>query len=459
MSTDRNDTITKSDTSHPDCGPLVILCPPTVDGGIKLRWRVPALALAPELHTLLARVGPCNTTEPLPMPSEHGARSAVCRQHASGRVTVDIAGEVKIVLCLASRLVELRLGAVALWREGYATIAARWIGTLMAWLAGKSCEFVDAQSHGWRVTFVPIAVDTHGLTWDVEDAFKFTGRGLRQVTGRERESVSLRIGQTSSPVGFLIYPKTRELATRRHRSRADYEPVWEQAPGYDSDRDVERVELQLRGAGLEYRDTNTGEIYDLRDPFTLTRADALAAVWSYQTHMRRWIVLGCATRNRRAPTDPRWVVIQAAVSCPQPRLRQLRESQQQCREHARDNALGRLWRLLGDLAALHGIAVERGGLASWLRLVAVMLGAHVARRRLDALAAAGESRRRSYLWGEATAEEQGRILALMGGVRHPGVRLISLPRNETPSKWPPNTGRLAAVPDLAPALSESDNAA
>lgn len=432
---------------------MVILCPPTIDGGVRLRWRIPKLAPTVEIRELLARVGPKSTLEPLPMPSEHGERSATCRQLQSGRVTVEVEGEVKISVCLARGTVDLRLGAPALLREGYATIAARWIGTLAAWLAGKSIALEQARRHGWGVMLVPIAVDTHGLAWKMGDAFRFTGRGLRYVIGLDAASVSLRIGQRSSPVSFLLYLKSLELATRRHRSRADYEPVWGQSPGYDPERDVQRVELQLRGPGLEFADADTGEVYDLRDPFTLTRADALAAVWSYQTHARRWIVEGCATRKRRAPTDPRWVAIQAAVSCPPPRLRQLRESQLQTREHARDNAFGRLRRVLGELAALHGIAVERGGLAAWLCLVALMLPAYLARHRLDPSTDASASRRRSYLWGQATREEQERIVALMGGAPRPGLRLISIPATETPPKWPPDAGRSTAserpsAPDL-----------
>jgi hypothetical protein len=175
--------------------------------------------------------------------------------------------------------VRVEFKAPALWREGWATLAGRWLASVAAWM-GRTCDLSSARAAGWRVTALEICRDFQGLgAWDAGPAGAWMGWRAPLVVSRSQGagSASVSVGTRSGAVSLCCYSKTGQLADAGIGDAA-YRAAWEASGRFDATRPIQRVEYRLRKRGLDLADATTGECGVLRDPAALADAGLLGRV-------------------------------------------------------------------------------------------------------------------------------------------------------------------------------------
>lgn len=305
-----------------------------VDGGTRVRSRG-GLELAPEIETQIHAIL---------APRSREAEQRIAREGGHVlRVRLDdgtvIAGNAKAQGIRRSRLavlfpdllyleIDLEAGEVAiqakarfLWAEGAGARGwSRWVDRFLRpidrLLLGEPPEEGDPIRSRWRVCGLELCADAIGLAFSRSDAGAFVGAHAGSSIGMtERSEIveTIAVGTRSSPLSVCLYDKDAEIAARR---KADVYREVHLAHGWDGEARRTRCEVRFTGVGLQWSDPDTGEIVDLRDPLEVARPETIALAWSLATHKRRMVIEDGATRRRRCPTDPRWIVFQRAAEVP-----------------------------------------------------------------------------------------------------------------------------------------------
>ena len=219
---------------------------------------------------------------------------------------------------------ELAVQAKARWLWSRGGGARGWASWVDGWLRavhnlayGRMAPFSAAT---WTVTGLELCADFTHLELHAEDAARIVGArkssAIRHHVEVEGRVETVQVGTRASPVSVVMYDKDAELAAAR---KEDYYAERHRAHGWDGISNRARVELRLSGHGLTWTRqrredgawAQSGEILDARDPWGLTQR-VISELWTHVTSSRR-LVIPTDSRRRRAPTDPRWLVVQSAA--------------------------------------------------------------------------------------------------------------------------------------------------
>lgn len=301
-----------------------------------------------------------------------------------------------VILDARSGRIEVQAKAEALWALGIEAWCAEWLGWL-SWAAGATpCTIHTARSMGWRTHRVELCSDFVHLPIRLVDAKNFTTQakphGIDKLRRGERLDTyggfdgfleTLAIGKRSDRTSMSVHAKSRQLVKVKKvdPDESIYAPTWRQSQAYEPGAPITRVELRFSGKGLRFVSKN-GSV-DLTDPAMLVDHDALARVWSSETHRRR-LVRGRASRKYRDRVDPRWRVVQEAAGIEPARLRQDRSVQRRTWEELLRTCERRLIREAQTLADLHGVRTSNVSVLQSVAAMGVADGAsHVSPRQLD----------------------------------------------------------------------------
>jgi hypothetical protein len=236
--------------------------------------------------------------------------------------------------------VKVEAKAPELWSSGLARWVEAWLCALAPLVGLPACTVDTTGQAGWRVARLEFCCDFAGLSFHVEDFGGFTGRAaslafdkVRACSRPGRALETLSVGTRRSGAMLTVHDKGAQQLSVGGVALADsiYAPAWRNG-GWQVGENVWRVELRLldrRHLRLEVLADDdgepTGSTIDLTNPTAILSRDTLAIVWRSETARVR-LVHGSATRKRRAATDPRWLVVQAAPGDgPSVTLRQSRE--------------------------------------------------------------------------------------------------------------------------------------
>lgn len=231
-------------------------------------------------------------------------------------------------------------------RELYERDVDRWLETWLGYftwsLQGEWKPVHQLRDAGWSTTQMHLNCDFVGLEFTHDDAGHVLGKSMREVIGTVdlypdeadddddplKWAQTLVFGRKASDSMLVGYRKGDQLRQAKGiRPEASAYAVHWRAAGWspELDGDPYRIELRVRKKGLVYRERTSDRIvYDFRDPALMCSDKARRAFWSYATHKRRLVTQEEERRFERQPTDPRWLIVQAAAGLPEPAaIRQL----------------------------------------------------------------------------------------------------------------------------------------
>lgn len=428
-----------------------IVSPITIDGGTRVRSRVPISPRSDLLAQLdAARVDRDRDGEATLR--RHGGavvdwvidgtkHGSVARVRGSRRQLVSclIADVAHVDLDLENNEAVIQAKARALWGAGAGTRGWRdWLSRVLSPISRQL--FAAVEDHDlrelWRVCGAEICVDAIGVAFDRDDASCIVGARKGSTVAHaetSRHVETIAVGTRASPVSLCLYDKDREIAAKR---KADYYGPVHVACGWDGRAPRWRLELRLVGQGLRWVADDTGEVLDLRDPMTLCDARQVRDVWRIVTAKRRLVVAGEASRRRRAATDPRWELYQQATGAEIEAWtwRQSRDVTDATYQERRDRARDRGLRGLIQLAVLQGLdreviaiheAIERGDVDDDDTDPIVGAVVATAKRALETLAA----RREIAAYGATYARTQRAIRDRIEDERAATMRAVAALQN------------------------------
>lgn len=248
-----------------------------------------------------------------------GFGPVVCAFAASGQrrqiVTCHLADAFHLTWDVEAGTASLEAKAPALWAAGAGL--AGWEHWRSTWAVGVA-RWLGIDPAAWRVCALDLCADFTGFGELTEADASLVVGARKRDTIRAHSSAThpgivetLDIGTRASNVSLCVYDKTAEI---RAKGRGDIYAPMHTAYGWDGHALRHRVEVRLRGPALVWR-TPRG-IVDLRDPSALT-SEIVGEVWRVVTRKRRMVQDGAVTRRRRADTQARWTVVQAAADVPE----------------------------------------------------------------------------------------------------------------------------------------------
>lgn len=272
------------------------------------------------------------------------ARSTVYgtrRQH----VILEVVDRVRISINLETGRVRLEFRAKELWSGPWEDAFSYWVCALHLMFTGEEICLASAYASGWKVTALELCADFVSFTVGGRDRPHFVTQAqviVYDKTGTASEPVdtemaewssdSIYISSRANDVSIFIYNKTVQVNKhKRGANSCNYVAAW-QAGGWDGEicprsgllvgPDIRRVELRLKGRGLELilkADSRVSKAtkYNLRDPFKVCNLEILGVAWVHMMTKTRLIVPAARsgdeiTRKERCPTDRRWEVVQNA---------------------------------------------------------------------------------------------------------------------------------------------------
>lgn len=288
------------------------------------------------------------------------------------RIKLEFPGEAVADINARTGLIVVHAKARSLWAGGLEAWMDTWLDFVARLASKQGCTPWTAHGVGWRTRNIELCSDFVGLEILRADGGNFTTRAKVRTIERTKaerldiggslgdEIQTIQIGTRTSPSSMCIYQKSLQLRATKKIDPASsiYAPTWRQSSDYLSDREVTRVELRLNKRSLRFQQGKSQNVIDLSVPDSLLNMALLAKVWAHETTRRRMYVRK-NTKARRCPTDPRWLVVQAAAGPTIfPKLQQAREVCQLTRDAWIAKAMTKAANALLELADLHGQTVS-----------------------------------------------------------------------------------------------------
>jgi len=187
-----------------------------------------------------------------------------------------------------------------------------------------------------RLSRVDVACDVQGFEVTEAEMRNVVWKGRYRNYHEEGDGITYQFGKRDCVV--RIYNKT----VQAKKKRLSYvQELWEACLGYDHTKDVQRIEVQLRG----------GILTELRLLWPATALGRIAAILAFGME---WAELKVPTKDAtraRWPVDPRWSHIRETCRPSAPLKRILRTP----RLEARDRSVKRLLGALATIAAYDGL--------------------------------------------------------------------------------------------------------
>lgn len=325
--------------------------------------------------------------------------------HFHDRAHVQIGERLNVETGEVSHYIRVEAKHRELYADGLRHWMLRWLGMWSWHLFGTWVEPEKIDSVGWSQTQLHINSDFVGIEFDEHDESDFLGARKRELCGLLAEHddypedawetpwlQTVNLGRKSSDVMLCIYRKGDQLRQEKKLDprKSAYAPLWlENGWEPEEDGDPTRVEFRLRKKGLQFEysddgeDHRAGEIaYDFRNPTLALDPVAVAHLWRHVAKKRRlvqraWDCEDCdgsgwsrppefdelegdacprcegkgkieCSRIERAPTDPRWRVVEGAANY-QPDF-DIRQVKHRVAELTRIERQTKSWRMLQSAA-------------------------------------------------------------------------------------------------------------
>lgn len=311
-------------------------------------WRTVVEQLrAPRSREDEARESDCPQIYALPIAGTfHGASAAVYGTRRE-RIALNFKGQARLSVNLESGATRVELRAEMLWRGDWRREVTDWLCGIHLMLTGRHMTMGTSHDVGWSCTRLDLCADFENLAISAADRESMLTRSKIMLIDRTRlegEDIrdrhepieTMEAGSRSGAVQFVIYDKTKQVNIARRGVNAPYYAAAWTAAGWDGVIDrrgkldgppIRRVEVRFRNRGLELIETaeekgTHAEKFNLRDPAAILSDEILFSAWRWATSRCMRLVeltdekFGRITRRCRAPTDPRWTVVQDAALAP-----------------------------------------------------------------------------------------------------------------------------------------------
>jgi hypothetical protein len=230
--------------------------------------------------------------------------------HVAGRVTIKINGQHETVEVIAAKEELWTGGGFGAWADTWLRLASYWF------LDQPWSGLANAAALGWRVHNLEVASDFIGLSIELADTVNFKSPSTIMVINPAK-CETVQVGSRGrGAISMSVHDKHEQIRKVHEVEPTDsiYGAHWCNN-GWNRVRRIRRVELRADGHALKFKDTGTGQVFDLTNPAALLDRDALAHLWHEGTRRHRLDLPAQGIgKGKKAPTDPRWIAVQSVAN-------------------------------------------------------------------------------------------------------------------------------------------------